>query len=41
MNHLPADNSHEMSFLIGFLGQQQTLKVLSVFYASKGTLGGI
>ena len=25
MNHLPADNSHEMSFLIWFLRQQQTV----------------
>ena len=38
MNHLPADNSHEMSFLIWFLRQQQTSKtvlllwILNVFY---------
>ena len=39
MNHLSADNSHEMSFLIWFLGQQQTLKVLSVFCGHANLIG--
>ena len=31
MNHLPADNLHEMSSLIQFLRQQQASKVLFLF----------